>query len=264
MLIRPHARARAAPARAAGTEFRMFEDFLRTTIVRRAARRAPWLVGSTLAQALLAIAVLALYRTPAARVKEPMVDVKFLKRAADVPGPAPSMVPPPPVRKTPPRERPRQPARPVAALIQPKDVAAVAPPPDPEAPHEFPDEAPAEGVVGGMAGGEEGGAVAVLSQDPPPPQEFDEASMTRPVFVSGPDLGYTRKALQQGVQGLMVVRCVVTVEGAVRDCQVLQGLPHMDAAIVDALVHRRYKPATLGGKPVRVSYVFKISLRLPQ
>jgi hypothetical protein len=33
--------------------------------------------------------------------------------------------------------------------------------------------------------------------------------------------------------------------------------------VIDALEKRRYKPATLGGKPVEVNYNFKITLKLP-
>jgi TonB family protein len=88
--------------------------------------------------------------------------------------------------------------------------------------------------------------------------------MTRPVFVSGPDPAYTRAALDREVEGLMVVACVVTREGLVRDCRVLQGLPHMDAAVVQALERRRYRPATLDGQPVEVTYHFRLNLRLPR
>jgi protein TonB len=46
-------------------------------------------------------------------------------------------------------------------------------------------------------------------------------------------------------------------------CRVLKSLPFMDRAVIDALERRRYKPATLGGRPVEVNYNFKITLRLP-
>jgi TonB family protein len=94
--------------------------------------------------------------------------------------------------------------------------------------------------------------------------DFDEGSMTRPVFLSGPDLTYTRAAREREVEGLMVVACVVTREGLVRDCRVQQGLPFMDAAVVQALERRRYKPATLKGVPVEVTYQFRINWKLPR
>ena len=36
----------------------------------------------------------------------------------------------------------------------------------------------------------------------------------------------------------------------------------MDRAVIEALERRRYKPATLGGRPVEVNYVFKITMKL--
>jgi TonB family protein len=126
----------------------------------------------------------------------------------------------------------------------------------PEPPLEPP--GPGLGVVGGAVGGGE----EVTA--PPPRVDFDAASMTRPVFLSGPDLAYTRAALEREVEGLMVVACVVTREGSVRDCHVEKGLPFMDAAVVQALERRRYRPATLKGVPVEVTYQFRINWKLPR
>ena len=102
---------------------------------------------------------------------------------------------------------------------------------------------------------------------PPPPRsppvEFTDA-MTAPTVLSGPDPEYTEDAIDRGVQGLMVVRCVVAVEGRVHDCKVLKSLPFMDSPVLEALAQRRYKPAMLAGKPVDVYYTFNIRLKLPQ
>ena len=97
----------------------------------------------------------------------------------------------------------------------------------------------------------------------PAAPEFDAATMTAPVMVSGPAPEYTAQAIEQEVEGTMVVRCVVLVDGSVRGCVVKQGLPFMNRAVVDALEARRYKPATQHGKPLDVSYTFTIRLKLP-
>jgi protein TonB len=237
----------------------MFEDVINKLAAKRAARRASWLIGSTFAQALLAIAIL--YRARAVKVQEdPVVQVKFMKGAA-----APVSrfsAPPPAVPKKPAKERAREPARPIPPMIQPKEVAAEVEH-DLSEPEDIETGDPDEGVVGGAVGGEAGGASRAVVQAPAP-LEFNESSMKRPVFISGPDLAYTRRALDRAIEGLMIVKCVVTVEGIVRDCHVLTGLPYMDDAVVDALQHRRYQPATLGGKPVEVKYVFRINLKLPR
>ncbi len=238
----------------------MFDEVVRTVGDRRAARRASWVGVSTVAQVLLAIGVVAFYRAralPPARAG-PVVEVTFFRgapRSALPPAPQPAPVP----RKKPPREASREPL-PVPALVQPKEVPAEAKPSDPDQAHPPDDPSWDDGVVGGVVGGATDGAAAM----PPEPREFDASSMARPIFVSGPDLAYTRRALDRDVEGLMIVRCVVTVEGTVRDCRVVKGLPYMDESVVQALERRRYRPATLGGTPVEVKYVFRINLTLPR
>lgn len=103
----------------------------------------------------------------------------------------------------------------------------------------------------------------VLPAAPSPPPAaipFDDR-MTHPRKLSGPDPRYTVEALANRVQGTMLLTCRVTLEGCVTDCRVLQSLPHMDDAVVDALRRRRYAPATLDGKPLEVEYTFKITMR---
>jgi protein TonB len=95
--------------------------------------------------------------------------------------------------------------------------------------------------------------------------EYEAGRMTPPRQISGPDPEYTTQALQNEVQGLMVVKCIVTLEGAVHACRVLQGLPFMDSAVVAALERRRYLPARLpDGRAVEVDYTFRIRLQLPR
>jgi len=249
-------------AGATGTELRMFEEVMRKVAGKRAARRAFWLVVSAVAQVLLAIGLVSVYRSGSVRVKpERAIEVRFVKGAARPSLPPPPRARPPTLRKKPPREPPQEPPRPLPALVQPKDVPAELQPPGPGELPSPDEEGSDEGVVGGAVGGEEGGTGGAQA---PPAQEFNEASMARPVFVSGPDLAYTRRALEREVEGLMIVKCVITVEGVVRHCHVLKGLPYMDEAVVRALEHRRYRPATLNGRPVEVKYVFRINLRLPQ
>jgi TonB family protein len=92
--------------------------------------------------------------------------------------------------------------------------------------------------------------------------EFNE-SMTAPAMLSGPAPEYTADALERRVEGAMHIRCVVTSEGEVRGCKVLKGLPFMNAAVIEALERRKYKPALAKGKPVAVYYTFNLHLKLP-
>jgi len=234
----------------------VFDDVTRTEGARRLTRRAAFLAGSTAVQVVATMALAALFTaTVNTAPREPThaVEVKFVKGAPRVASPPPA---PPPKRAAPPPTRPA-PSAPAAPMVQPREVPDQLPAPGPPEPP--PPDLPAAGpgVIGGAVG-----AAAELAA--PPRLDFDAASMTRPVFVSGPDPAYTKAALDRDVEGLMVVACVVTREGLVRDCRVLQGLPYMDAAVVQALEQRRYRPATLKGEPVEVTYHFRLNLRLPR
>ena len=176
-------------------------------------------------------------------------------------GPAPVVKPRKP--KRPPARRPVVPA---VALVPPVAIPAAAPPPEGERPAPAaPPEEPArpDGLLGatGDAAGTRLGTGLPTNADGR--VEYDDALMTAPERLSGPDPEYTYLARAHDVQGVMVVKCVVTTLGVVRDCRVLQGLPYMDGAVVGALLHRRYTPARLAdGRAIEVEYTFRIRLQL--
>ncbi len=157
-------------------------------------------------------------------------------------------VPVPPVPVPEPPAAPPAVMQPVAPPPQPAEVAP-APPPARSEP-EAPAAARSATALAGAGAGTETGV------------DFTE-EMTPPAFVSGPDPEYTARAIERAVEGLMVVRCAVTVQGTVHGCQVLRSLPFMDQAVIYALERRRYKPATLRGRPIEVNYTFRIRLTLP-
>ncbi|MDI3287848.1 energy transducer TonB [Polyangium sp. 15x6] len=83
--------------------------------------------------------------------------------------------------------------------------------------------------------------------------------MTRPHPISGlPQLPYTPQALCNRVEGVMIVRCVITEEGAIEGCQVLKTLPYLEKEVVRTLESTRYTPVEFEGRPRRVSYTFTL------
>ena len=88
--------------------------------------------------------------------------------------------------------------------------------------------------------------------------------MTPPRKISGPDPEYTPEAIDHEVEGLMTIRCVVTVEGAVQECRSIKSLPFLDRVVIEALEQRKYSPAILDGQPVETEYVFSLRMSLPQ
>lgn len=252
----------------------MFSEVAGAKRSGRVARRTAFVVGSTAAQVIfVALLTVASGRPRASERRDPVVEVRLVRAARPGPlsGGLPGLRAPVAAR---PRAAAKEPLR--AAMIQPKAVPTRLPAPeerlvaatspDPVAStggasiREGPAGTPS-GAVGGEPGGE-GGAAAV-EPGPPAPVDFRE-SMTPPKLLGGPPLEYTPEAIDHRVEGLMIVRCTVTLEGAVHDCRVLRGLPFMDGAVVAVLEGRRYSPATLNGAPLDVHYTFRINLHLPR
>jgi TonB family protein len=101
-----------------------------------------------------------------------------------------------------------------------------------------------------------------------PPHENDVIpfgnGMTPPEKISGPSPVYTKEALAQRVEGPMILKCVITREGQVKNCRIIRPLPHMESAVLDALYQSRYKPVTYQGVPVNADYTFNLQLTLPK
>jgi TonB family protein len=82
-----------------------------------------------------------------------------------------------------------------------------------------------------------------------------------PVLLSGPGVTLSPEARRAGVEGTMLVRCVITAAGTVEGCEVLKGVPPADAAVLAALRARQYRPAQVEGRAVSVRHLFSIKIR---
>lgn len=220
----------------------MFEAF----VTQKRVTRVRWLSASFAAHILLLLIAARLMINPPAAVKEAPV-VTFM--------PAPPPPPPPPAGsskpntpKTKPRIRPDR-------VVQPTEV----PKPTPPQPAEEPEQEAGQvgGVKGGVAGGVVGGVVGGKIS------EFD-GRMTPPRLLAGPTIQYTDKALEHDVEGLMIVRCILSRLGDVKACEIKQSVRFMDNAVVETLQKRRYTPVTLEGQPIDVYYTFRVRLNLPR
>jgi protein TonB len=111
------------------------------------------------------------------------------------------------------------------------------------------------GVVGGVPGGVPGGTGnAVLPFG---------AGMTRPQQISGSAPSYTPQAMAARVEGKLLVRCVITAQGTVQNCNVIKGLPMLDQTVLTALTQSRFTPVVYQGRPVAVQYLFTFNFKLP-
>jgi protein TonB len=141
-------------------------------------------------------------------------------------------------------------------------------------PESIPDQKDAQpdGALGGIAGGVAGGVLGGAAEGVPGGRlgeglggnilPFGEG-MTRPEQTGGDPPKYTREALAAGIQGTMLVKCVITVGGTLENCRIIKALPHMERAVLDALSTWRYKPVHYQGRPVAVDYLIQIRLVIP-
>ena len=85
-----------------------------------------------------------------------------------------------------------------------------------------------------------------------------------PLLLSAPEVMLPAEARRNGVEGTMLVRCVITAAGTVEGCEVLKGLPLADAAVLAALRARQYRPAQVEGRAVSVRHLFTIKIQRPR
>src|SRR5262249_43297258 len=133
----------------------------------------------------------------------------------------------------------------------------------PEVP-ETEDEGVEGGVEGGVVGGVVGGAIGGTGAGPPPQRIGAEKSGIKLERGAGRKPEYTPQALGHEVHGTNVVKCLISIDGGVHNCRVLQGLPFLDRSTITALEQSRYKPYLLNGQPVEIDLTFRIRFELPQ
>ena len=88
----------------------------------------------------------------------------------------------------------------------------------------------------------------------------DDVVAELPVLLSGPEVTLPAEARRGGVEGTMLVRCLITASGSVERCEVLKGLPVAEAVVLGALQARRYRPARVEGRAVSVRHLFTIKI----
>jgi protein TonB len=189
------------------------------------------------------------------------------------PPPGPATSNPEPQRQRPkPKVEPKIEPKPV---VEPSPVDTVVPEPTPEPPSEAPpSDAPPEppsgggGVIGGVVGGVQGGAVGgtvggtiggtgtgttALPFGP---------GMTRPQQITGTPPTYSREARAARVEGKVIVRCLITATGEVRNCQVIKGVPMLTELVLASLQSSRFTPVHYRGVPQAVNYIFPFNFKL--
>jgi protein TonB len=226
-------------------------------------RGTSMMVSILLHGAAIALAIVFTYVRAHMPKQEQAVEVVFR------PPPPPPPPPPPAARKAKtPRQTPKiVPKAPTQNLVQPKEVPKLDEKPPEDLPEIPEDEGVEGGVEGGVVGGVQGGVVGgqIGGQMGPAPKRIEAENATiKMVMISGTKPEYTPQALEKEVQGTLVVKCLIGVDGSVRNCRVIQGLPFLDRSTVATLQQQRYKPYLINGQPVEVDLTFRIRFDLPQ
>ena len=96
-------------------------------------------------------------------------------------------------------------------------------------------------------------------QEPEVSQASAEGSLLRRVEPQ-----YPENALQQRIQGSVVLVLHIGADGAVQDVDTVSGPPELLAAAVDAVKQWRFQPRLFSGHPAPMQTKVTLNFRLPQ
>ncbi len=85
--------------------------------------------------------------------------------------------------------------------------------------------------------------------------------ITRPRFTQTVAPVLPERAREAGISGTVLVRCIATTEGTLRECQILQGVPFLDEAVLAVLPQWRLSPALFRGQPINVGYQMRFQVK---
>lgn len=223
---------------------------------------------SILAHAAVLGAVLFLSGQPVEETPEPVVDVGSMRVMAPPKGN------PKPVVATQVTPRPRKPRtdrvpRQVPPPVQPPenvpDDSNDTPPDDasdvdPSLPY-IPGSDPNGVESGGVPFAALNPALANLGQSTGEEVLPFGEGMVRPELLSDSSIPLPAEAVRAGIEGTVIVKCVVTRQGEVDGCRIIKGLGLVDDAVLSAVEARRYSPAMFQGRPVSVSYTLRLHIK---
>jgi len=118
---------------------------------------------------------------------------------------------------------------------------------------------PPTGIDGDAPGGS-GGVIGSVPAGPPPALGVEHVpeSVIRPLRINKIDPVYPAEALQQGVQGTVLVNARIDVEGKVEGVFRVSGHPMLLAAAMEAVKQWKYIPYEKNGKLMPVATVVQL------
>jgi len=96
-----------------------------------------------------------------------------------------------------------------------------------------------------------------------PQEKPDAESQIEPGrILSQPPPVYPKEARKKHIEGVVVLRADIGVDGIVQKLEVVSGDPVLVPAALDAVRKWRYSPALLNGKPVSVTTTLHVTFKL--
>jgi protein TonB len=87
--------------------------------------------------------------------------------------------------------------------------------------------------------------------------------LTEPKRIDGPNPHFPEQARQEGINGVVVMECVIAEDGSVRNVEVVQSNADiLSVAAVEAVEQWTFEPATLDGLPVAIRYTLTVRFNL--
>lgn len=119
------------------------------------------------------------------------------------------------------------------------------------------------GTPGGVVGGEPGGMLGGGGTGQGDGPLVVGGDVKAPVTIRRVDPEYPRPAQLAGIQGTVVMRCVIDRQGRIRSAEVHKAVhPILDAAALAAVRQWRFRPGTLNGQPVDVIFHLTVNFSL--
>ena len=113
----------------------------------------------------------------------------------------------------------------------------------------------AGGVEGGVPGGVVGGIIGGLPEAPPapaPPPVRVGGQIKEPTKLKAVPPVYPDAAVEARIEGVVILECLISPQGRVKDINVLRGVPLLEEAAIDAVRQWVYTPTLVDGVPVPV------------
>jgi bla regulator protein blaR1 len=115
-------------------------------------------------------------------------------------------------------------------------------------------------IVGGVAAPP---AIAAPAQDAGAEVHRPGGRITTPRVVKDVRPQYTRRAMDEKIEGEVLMECVVKTDGTVGDTKIVKSLdPDLDQAALDAAAQWLFEPGTRDGKPVNVLVAIAMTFTL--